>query len=91
MKEENKKCMIKFVKQQIVKNEANIFNHIFYDNIIEKKDIDLISIISKYLCNLFKIYLNESIIKIERNGILSCLLTSNYLKEKDILFQIYLE
>jgi hypothetical protein len=91
MKEENKKCMIKFVKQQIVKNEANIFNHIFYDNIIEKKDIDLISIISKYLCNLFKIYLNESIIKIERNGILSCLLTSNYLKEKDILFQISLE
>ncbi len=90
---ENKISIIEVIKKQIIENETNIFNNIFYSNVFEEKDIDLISVISRYLSNLFELYLNKTIIKIERNGALFSLLSSNdfQIKEKGIIFRNYLK
>ena len=74
--EKYKTEIINKIKNEIVTSNQNIINTIFYDNTFDRNDIDLISVISKYLCILFRNYLNKIIIQIERDGSL-CLIDNN--------------
>ena len=66
--EKYKNVIIEKIKSEITKSNQNIINTIYYDNIFGRNDIDLISVVSKYLYILFRNYLNKIIIQIERDG-----------------------
>ena len=87
-----KNYLIECIKKEMISSGENIVSSVFYDNTFERNDIDFVSVIYRYLCNLFRYYLNKTIIKIERDGVLSCLIyDEDNINEKERFFQIYLE
>ena len=88
-----KNIIIEKIKSEINKSNQNIINTIFYDNTFDRNDIDLISVISKYLCILFRNYLNKIIIQIERDGSISIINNNNYYndEEKENIFRSNLD
>ena len=63
--------------KKMFNNNENLFYSIFYDNkIFEPTDVELVSVISKYLSYLFLLNLKKVIIKSERDGVISSFINS---------------
>ena len=78
----------------LINEEENIIKKIFYEkNIIDKFDIDFISILLKYVKIIFKEKLNEIIVDYEKDSVLSNILNNKIFNQNElkILFNIYMK
>ena len=80
-----KKKIIKCITRQDQKEKSeNIFFEIFKDNLMKFEDVDMISVLRKYLSSLFKNNLAKFIFKSEKDHFLSPLFLNNL---QNFLFQ----
>ena len=78
----------------LINKEENIIKKIFYEkNIIDKFDIDFVSILSKYVKIIFKEKLNEIIVDYEKDSVLSNIINNKIFNQNELinLFNIYIQ
>jgi hypothetical protein len=65
------------ILKKLNEDETNIFESLYYKNVFRKNCVDLISVISLYLKELYRETLVKLIIKMEREGFLNTIIKNN--------------